>query len=88
MRSERRRLLLAAAAGLLASNRVARARTAAPVITVYKSPLCGCCGGWVDHMRRSGFDVRVNSVADVTPYKEKLGVPPALASCHTAVAGG
>ncbi len=88
MRSERRRLLLAAAAALLAATRMASARAAAPAITVYKSPLCGCCGGWVDHMRRSGFDVRVNSVADATPYRERLGVPPALASCHTAEAGG
>lgn len=85
-RSERRRLLATAGATLLAWLPAARA--AAPVVTVYKSPLCGCCGGWVEHMRRSGFDVRVRSVPDATPYKEKLGVPTTLASCHTAEVEG
>ncbi len=89
MRAERRRVFLAAGAALLAACRLPAARAAAaPVVTVYKSPLCGCCGGWVEHMRRSGFEVRVNSVSDLAPYREKLGVPLGLASCHTAEVGG
>ncbi len=59
-----------------------------PVITVYKSPTCGCCGAWVEHLKKNGFDARVHDVPDVTPYREKYGVPQALGSCHTAVAGG
>jgi hypothetical protein len=61
---------------------------AAPTITVYKSPDCGCCGDWVDHLRANGFSVSVHDVEDVTPFKKKLGIPERLASCHTALVGG
>jgi len=53
-------------------------------ITVYSSPTCGCCHKWVAHLKTSGFHVTVESVADVTPVKQKLGVPDSLWSCHTA----
>ena len=59
-----------------------------PVITVYKSPRCGCCGAWVEHLKKNGFDARVHEVPDVTSYRAKFGVPEALGSCHTAVVGG
>jgi hypothetical protein len=57
-------------------------------VSVYKSPACGCCGGWIKHIKANGFDVRVVEVADVTPYRQRLGVPEALSSCHTAEVGG
>jgi hypothetical protein len=39
-------------------------------------------------MRASGFDVTVSDMPDVSPVKDKQGVPSALRSCHTAVVGG
>ncbi len=60
----------------------------AGAITVWKSPTCGCCGGWVDYMRGKGYQVAVNLVADPDPIKAKLGVPEALYSCHTAKVDG
>jgi len=57
-------------------------------VTVYKSPSCGCCGGWVAHMRANGFRVTVNNLDDLDPVKELAGVPDALVSCHTAFVGG
>ncbi|MCE2398324.1 MAG: DUF411 domain-containing protein [Gemmatimonadetes bacterium] len=54
---------------------------------VYKSPTCGCCSKWVDHIRAAGFVVTVEDVDGLGPVKERLGVPPRLASCHTAVVG-
>ena len=57
-------------------------------VTVHKSPSCGCCGAWVDHLRASGFTVAVNDVEDLHPIKQRLGVPGQLHSCHTAEAGG
>lgn len=57
-------------------------------MTVYKSPSCGCCGGWVTHMESSGFSVEVQNVEDVYVIKEQLNVPPNAASCHTAKIGG
>jgi len=55
---------------------------------VFASPTCGCCGAWVDHMRKNGFEVRVEHRNDLLAVKRELGVTPELSSCHTAVVGG
>lgn len=67
----------------------AATQTATPKIplSVWKSPTCGCCSLWVDHMRANGFEVKVQDVQNLNAIKRKLGVPPSLASCHTAQAG-
>jgi hypothetical protein len=41
----------------------------------------------VGHLRASGFEVREENVGDLVPVKQRLGVPAALQSCHTAVIG-
>ena len=63
---------------------------AAPLrnITIYKTPYCGCCKGWVTHMTRAGFKTSVVEVEDLTPVRKKHGIPPALSSCHTGLIGG
>lgn len=58
-----------------------------PVMTVYKSPSCVCCGKWIHEMRGNGFRVDVVDQIDVTPTKHQLGVPDAATSCHTAKIG-
>jgi hypothetical protein len=55
---------------------------------VYKSPTCGCCVKWVEHMREAGFVVTVNDVDNVHPVKMRVGVPPGKGSCHTAEVAG
>lgn len=80
-----RRAALAAVPLLIATYAGAQAPQ---VIEVVKSPTCGCCNGWVAHLRRAGFQVRVTDVADVTPTARRLGVPDDLRSCHTASVGG
>jgi len=57
-------------------------------ITVYKSPTCGCCGKWVDHLKANGFDVEVKQRRDMRPIKRELGIKPALQSCHTGIING
>ena len=81
-----RRVLLGGA--LAALPAVACAAPPRPALTVYKTPWCGCCGGWVTHMRRAGFDARVVEVEDLAPVRAKYGVPFELSSCHTGVAAG
>jgi hypothetical protein len=54
-------------------------------ITVYQDPNCGCCSQWVNYMRQQGFGVESVETSDVAKFKQSLGVPPALGSCHTAV---
>jgi hypothetical protein len=56
-------------------------------ITVYKSSTCGCCKEWVKHVEKAGFKVTVHDVEDMDKIKRDMGVPAALASCHTAVVG-
>lgn len=57
-------------------------------VEVYKSPTCGCCSKWIDHLRQHGFSVSVTDLADVSVIKTKHRVPGAVASCHTALVGG
>ncbi len=59
-----------------------------PEMTVYKSPTCGCCQNWVDHVRANGFTAREINTADLAKVKAELGVPATLQSCHTVVVGG
>ncbi len=60
----------------------------ATVVEVFKSPYCGCCGKWVEHLRQSGFEVKAHDVEDVPAVRQKLGMPDRLGSCHTAKIGG
>ena len=57
-------------------------------ITVWKDPSCGCCGGWVEHLRRNGFVATVVETAQVQSIKAERRVPAELASCHTAEIAG
>ena len=67
---------------------VSRGAVAPTIITVYKSPSCGCCRKWVDYMRAQGFQVVVHDLDDLTEVKTEAGVPAKLRSCHTALVGG
>lgn len=53
-------------------------------MVVHKTPSCGCCGLWIDHMRAAGFVVEVRNAEDLGPVKERVGVPYGKGSCHTA----
>lgn len=61
---------------------------AKPTMTVYKSPTCGCCSKWIQHMRDEGFEVTSTDVPDVNPIKKENGVPSDAWSCHTAQVSG
>jgi hypothetical protein len=58
-------------------------------MTVYKSPTCGCCSGWVEYMQEEGFKVNSIDTNDMDSVKTRLGLTdPRLHSCHTAVIDG
>lgn len=59
-------------------------------VDVYKSPTCGCCAAWVEHMARAGFAVEVRDVDQATLYslKARSGITNELGSCHTAFVDG
>ncbi|RYD17012.1 MAG: DUF411 domain-containing protein [Lysobacteraceae bacterium] len=64
------------------------AAAALPLVVVTKSPTCGCCHLWVEHMQKAGFEVEVHDVQDINLAKERVGVPYGKGSCHTAEVGG
>ena len=59
-----------------------------PKAMVYKTPTCGCCSKWIEHLEENGFEVKSKNLSDVNPVKRMNGVPMRLASCHTAIIGG
>jgi hypothetical protein len=61
---------------------------ALPPVVVWKDPNCGCCDGWVQHMRKAGFSVTVRTSDDMEAIKQARGVPAEMQSCHTAVIDG
>ncbi|HEU4499838.1 MAG TPA: DUF411 domain-containing protein [Sphingomicrobium sp.] len=57
-------------------------------LTVHKSPYCGCCAKWIEHVEKHGFTVKVVETEQMMAVKKKLGVPDKMASCHTSEVGG
>ncbi|MCG5060572.1 MAG: DUF411 domain-containing protein [Limnoraphis sp. WC205] len=57
-------------------------------ITVHRSPTCGCCKAWVQHLEANGFQATNIVTEDVAAVKQEYGVPDELTSCHTAVIDG
>jgi hypothetical protein len=73
-------LLLAAAAG----------HAAAETGQIWKSPTCGCCTKWVEHMAAHGFALEGKDVSprELNQRKAELGLKPEQSSCHTALIDG
>ncbi len=75
-----------AAAGVVWGG-VLSAQAAKPTVVVYKTPTCGCCTKWVEHLQASGFTVVAQNRDDLTPIRAQHGLPRPLTSCHTALVG-
>ena len=56
-------------------------------VTVYKSPTCGCCNKWIDHLQENGFSVIAVNRVDLSSLKAEQGIPGKAHSCHTALVG-
>lgn len=76
-----RRLVLA---GSLASLLASAARAAAPLVEIWKLRGCGCCTLWARHLDAAGFATREREVRDLAAVRAALGVPEAVAGCHSA----
>lgn len=81
-----RRTFLKSMLALLAAPLAATAASNA-VVNVYKSPTCGCCRVWIDHLRAHGFNVVAHDTGN-NAMRARLGMPGELGSCHTAVVDG
>ena len=74
--------------GTATENPAQRANTGLPHMLVHKSPTCGCCTQWVEHLRKAGFAVEVRDQENLEPVKAGLGIPFGKGSCHTAEVAG
>ncbi|UUO24348.1 DUF411 domain-containing protein [Colwellia sp. M166] len=54
-------------------------------LEVYKSPTCGCCEKWLNHIHDSGFESKIHNFQDFSVIKEEQGIAPRYRSCHTAI---
>ncbi len=52
---------------------------------LHKSPTCGCCEDWQQHMAEAGFATRVHHPDDLSAIKAAHDIAPDHRSCHTAV---
>ena len=87
---ERRNFLRVAAgagAAVILAPRALLAAAAPVVMTVYKTPTCGCCKEWVARMEQAGFTVKAVDMDDLAEVKHSAGVPKELEACHTALVG-
>ncbi len=75
----------AAAVAMMAATSLGAAKAADFI--VYKSPWCGCCAKWIDHLKANGHDVTVKETENLDPIKKIAGVPEPLQACHTAMVG-
>lgn len=83
--TDRRTLLRATLLGLLPGPALAQRATR---VTVWRDPTCGCCSGWVAHLRAEGFAVDDQVVRSVAPVRRRLGTPADLLSCHAGEVEG
>ena len=54
-------------------------------LIVHKTPTCGCCKMWVNHMENNGFAINTQDHQSLLKIKENLKIEPQFRSCHTAV---
>lgn len=66
----------------LVSNAVAQSTVD---LMVFKTPTCGCCQLWIDHIELNGFKAKVKDQQSLENIKSILGIPSNHRSCHTAV---
>lgn len=66
---------------------IASRAVATVTVDVYKSPTCGCCDKWVDHMRDHGFNIKTHDIGN-KEIRKKSGISDSLGSCHTAIVNG
>lgn len=57
-------------------------------LVVHRTPTCGCCGGWQDHVAAEGYRVDEHHHADLADLKHDFGIPADQWSCHTTEVDG
>jgi hypothetical protein len=79
------RTLTTAAIFVLALSPGTASAAEKPAATIYKTPNCGCCEQYANHMRQNGHQVTVIPTHDLTLIKRRYGVPEQFEGCHTTL---
>ena len=62
---------------------------AASDIVMHRDPGCGCCEAWAAQVAKAfGQSVKIVDQPDRAGLHKRVGMKPALASCHTALIDG
>ena len=54
-------------------------------LLVHKTPTCGCCKMWVEHLKMNGLNANTQDHENLDEIKKMYGIKPQYRSCHTAV---
>jgi hypothetical protein len=80
--------------GILASIFIGLAAVTAPAIaqekphaTLYRNPNCDCCLEYAKYLRDNGFDVTVDSKANLVTVRKQLHIAEAFEGCHVMTIG-
>jgi hypothetical protein len=88
MKNSRRNFLVLAGLGALGvRSGLAVPASEGRAVEVWKDPNCGCCGQWVDYLRKAGFTVTVRDKGN-TAARARAKIDPKYGSCHTAFVDG
>lgn len=83
---------LTAGAILISGLTMAKIATGEDPVTIQvaKTPSCGCCSAWIEHLQDNGFEVAAYDMthAALDALKRDLDIDPGLVSCHTATVSG
>ena len=79
-------LLIAVVVGAntLVKSKLAPDVSVTDAMIVYKSPTCGCCSLWIEHVKDNNFHTEARDVSNLDLIKREKRVAPQYQSCHTA----
>ncbi|MEH6445393.1 MAG: DUF411 domain-containing protein [Oceanospirillaceae bacterium] len=81
-------MLIALALSLASVANAQDSSTVKKPMVIYKSPSCGCCAAWVEHMKHANFNTKIQHPNNMNSIKKELGISPEYQACHTAVYNG
>ena len=55
------------------------------ILTVHKTPTCGCCKMWIRHAENNGFKAMIQDHQNLEMIKDSYNIKPKYRSCHTSV---
>lgn len=84
---ERRQFILASVASIVVAQ---PSFSSSSIVDVFKSPTCGCCDSWVEHVTRAGFRAATHDLDQeaLSKIKKDAGISRDISSCHTGFLDG